>query len=218
MENASKALIMAGSVLIAIIIIALLYSFISTLSANAEAEDLKTLAEQTEAFNKEYEAFEKKLLRGTDLITVINKAIANNKKYDDQDNIYDVDVKFTLKTAVSKITVSYVKGKQKTTKEVTEFEPGTVYNLIDNSQKDRINKKLYDFMSFGTQTTTDSYMLVNYDGEGDQDYEKIYDNFTVFKRKLFRCKKIDYSGETGRVNLLEFEEILPAGGELEGYN
>ncbi len=218
MENASKALIMAGSVLIAIIIIALLYSFITTLSANAEAEDLQTLAEQTEAFNKEYEAFEKKLLRGTDLITVINKAIANNKKYEDQDNVYDVDVKFTLKTAVSKVTVSYVNGKQQKTKEEKEFEPGTEYSLIDNTQKDRINKKLYEFMSFGTQTTTDSYMLIDYDGENDTDYQKIYDNFTVFKRKLFRCTKIEYSTETGRVNLLVFEEIMASGGELEGYN
>ena len=111
MENATKALVMAGSVLIAVIIIALLYSFLSTLSANAEQEDLALLVEQTEKFNKEYEAFERKLMRGTDLITVINKAIANNDRYEDQEHIYDIDVQFELASDITKIVVQVRDGK-----------------------------------------------------------------------------------------------------------
>lgn len=210
MENASKALIMAGGVLIAIIIIALLYSFITTLSAKAEEEDLLLLAEQTETFNREYEAFEKKLLRGTDLITVMNKAAANNEKYDDQDHVYDVEVKFKLKTAVSKVTVEYVNGKQKATKEEVEFDADKEYSLIED--KAQISK----FMDFGLQQTVDSYTIIDY--EDKRNYKKVYDNYVVFKRKLFSCTKIGYSNETGRVNLLVFEEIMASGGELEGYN
>lgn len=213
MENASKALIMAGSVLIAIIIIALLYSFITTLSTMQQEEDLLLLAEQTEKFNREYEAFQKKLLRGTDVVTVINKAMANNKKYDDQETVYDINIKFKLKTAISKITVEYKDGEVSKSKDVVEFEEGTVYSLIDNSQPDRINAKIKDLMSNGTQ----EYKLENYSGAGDLSYKKIYMEFTVFKRKIFKCTKIGYNNETGRVNLLEFEEIQATGGELEGY-
>lgn len=213
MENASKALIMAGSVLIALIIIALLYSFITTLSTMQEEEDLLLLAEQIEKFNREYEAFQKNLLRGTDVITVINKAISNNKKYDDQEAVYDIDVKFKLKTAISRITVEYDDGEVIKSKDVVEFEEGTVYSLIDNAQPDRINAQIKDLMSNGTQ----EYKLENYNGEGDLNYKKIYMEFTVFKRKIFKCTKIGYSNETGRVNLLVFEEIQATGGELEGY-
>ena len=219
MENATKALVMAGSVLIAVIIIALLYSFLSTLSANAEQEDLKLLAEQTEKFNKEYEAFERKLMRGTDLITLINKAIANNKKYDDQDKIYDIDVKFTLSSDITKVIVEVVNGKaQPASREEIVFNSSKVYSVIDNKSPDRINQKLYEFMNDGLQPSKDAYVLEDYDGPDDKDYKKIYDNYIVFKRKFFTCTKLEYSEQTGRVNLLEFQEIELAGGELEGYN
>ena len=191
MENASKALVMAAGVLIAIIIIALLYSFINTLSSKAETEDLLLLAEQTTKFNKEYEVFEKQLMRGTDLITVINKAISNNMKYDNQDKVYDVNVKFKLATSVDRIIVTIKNGERlKNQKEEKIFADNTWYELIDNKEKDRINKKLYEFMDIGN-TKTDSngsYRVeaINSTTEIDERNQvRIYDEFTVFKRKYF---------------------------------
>lgn len=213
MENATKALVMAGSVLIAVIIIALLYSFLSTLSANAEQEDLALLVEQTEKFNKEYEAFERKLMRGTDLITVINKAIANNDRYEDQDHIYDIDVQFELLSDITKVVVTVKNGEiDSTSREQVVFNSQKSYSVIKN------RALLEEFMLEGLQPTTDSYILVNYDGPDDKDYEKVYDNFTVFKRKFFSCVGIEYSPETGRVNMLKFREVELAEDTLKGYN
>jgi len=216
MENATKALVMAGSVLIAIIIIALLYSFMATLTANAEQEDLRLLAQQTEKFNREYEAFEQKLLRGTDVVTVINKAMANNKKYDNYDKIYDVDVQFVLATPVKQIEIDVENGEAKPARETEIFAEVKSYSLIDNKQPDRINAELKKFVAYGVQDESkDSYVIRNKKDENN--YTKVYESFTVFKRKFFTCTKLEYNDETGRVNLLVFEERVLGEGQLEGY-
>ena len=81
MENSSKALYMAGSLLIALLIVSMLvYAFRNI--GNVQNEKDKQLYEQSIIdFNKEYEAYNKKIMYGTDVISCINKAISNNEKY-----------------------------------------------------------------------------------------------------------------------------------------
>lgn len=95
MENASKALLMAGGVLIAVLTIALLVMAFSSSSQFYKTQDDIEAVEQITAFNQEYESYNKKLLRGTDVISVCNKAINNNKKYSDVSE-NQIDVKFKL--------------------------------------------------------------------------------------------------------------------------
>lgn len=92
MENASKALIMAGSILIAILIITLIIYMSTTTTRLAEAQDEKKIAEQTAAFNKEYEVYDKSRMYGTDIITVINKANNYNSKLDVTDQEYKISI------------------------------------------------------------------------------------------------------------------------------
>ncbi len=89
------------------------------------------------------------------------------------------------------------------------------YSLVKDT------KRIMDFMKSGSSQSEDSYRIVQNDDNtpiDDRNYTKVYDGFTVFKRKFFKCTKIEYSDETGRVNKLEFVEIIPTGGTLEGYN
>lgn len=83
MENASKALLMAGGIIIAVLTIALVVMVFNSSSEYYKAQDNVEAVEQIAAFNQEYESYNKKLLRGTDVISVCNKAISNNKKYSD---------------------------------------------------------------------------------------------------------------------------------------
>ena len=83
MENASKALLMAGGMLIAVLTIALVVYVFNVISSNYKTQDDIELVEQITAFNQEYESYNRKLLRGTDIISLCNKAIDNNEKYSD---------------------------------------------------------------------------------------------------------------------------------------
>ena len=79
MENASKALLIAGGVLIALIIITMIILMFSRLSNIQNEQEEQTKIEQLTAFNAEFEAYNKKVMYG--VITLINKVAENNKKY-----------------------------------------------------------------------------------------------------------------------------------------
>ena len=205
MENASKALAMAGGLLLAIIIIAVLMYVVQNTASLKKAEEDKEIAEQITKFNMEYESYEKTLLRGTELVTLINKAIANNKKYEDSDKVYDIDIHFKLKTPIKETIVTVEEGKKKNTEEKVTFGEAKTYKLIDNNRSNRINAHISQFMNIGALNSTDAYEIINY--KDIDNYQMVYSGFTDFKRKIFKCTKIEYSNVTGRVNLLEFEEV-----------
>ena len=80
MENATKALLMAGGVLIAITIITILvktYGNISTFQRQKLSEE--EIA-QIEEFNKDYTKYSGQYVYGTEIISMINKTVDYNKR------------------------------------------------------------------------------------------------------------------------------------------
>ena len=65
MENASKALLIAGGVLIAML---------NIVNSNQKTREKALATEQLAEFNQKYESYNKKALRGTDIITLKNMA------------------------------------------------------------------------------------------------------------------------------------------------
>lgn len=80
MENASKALIMAGSILIALMIIGALLLMFNNLT-NYQSTDVQTTREaQVIQFNNQYETFNRKNVRGSDLYSLLNKVVDYNRR------------------------------------------------------------------------------------------------------------------------------------------
>lgn len=112
MENASKALIIIGSVLIAIIVISGLLYVSNILRNVTRTSDEAKKQEEISKFNKEYEAYNKQRLYGTDIISVVNKAIENNTKYNllnDRDDSYYITIELNIK---EDYTTTYEKKMQ----------------------------------------------------------------------------------------------------------
>ena len=89
MENASKALIIAGGVLIGVLILSMfVYVFRSAANTNKNYDEKKA-KEQLEAYNAEFEVFNRNNNTIMDLLTVINLAYDTNVScdYDPQNNI-----------------------------------------------------------------------------------------------------------------------------------
>lgn len=91
MENASKALLIAGGVLIALIILTMFIVMYNNMANIQKEQEEQTRIEQIAAFNAEFEAYNKKVMYGTDVITLINKVAENNKKYN-SNNDYKIVV------------------------------------------------------------------------------------------------------------------------------
>ena len=97
MENASKALIMVGGLLIAIFTLGALFLVYRSSGGFLSAQEKELEVEQIRTFNGQYEAYNKKLLRGVDVISVINKVLDNNQMYKRLgENNYLMQVKVTM--------------------------------------------------------------------------------------------------------------------------
>ena len=83
MENASKALIMAGSVLLAILVIGSLVFMFNTISelknTEASAEDVEQLAK----YNRQIETFNRSGLYGSEIMSLANLIDDYNKRQAD---------------------------------------------------------------------------------------------------------------------------------------
>lgn len=105
MENATKAILIAGGLLISIIVISIFYFMFGKAGSMVGEVSTDTHQKEIQDFNKSYEAYNKKLMYGTDIISVLNKAIDNNRNYNvefgtnssDLEYLdYYVDIEFTV--------------------------------------------------------------------------------------------------------------------------
>ncbi len=80
MENASKALIMAGSVLIALMILGALLLMFNNLNNYQNTESQNTREAQVVEFNNQYETYNRNNVRGSDLCSLLNRVADYNRR------------------------------------------------------------------------------------------------------------------------------------------
>ena len=81
MENASRALQIAGAVLLAVIILSLITYGFKQFGKMPESQDQQMTAEQLAKFNQEFEVYRKSKMYGVDVISCLNKAQNYNDKF-----------------------------------------------------------------------------------------------------------------------------------------
>ena len=99
MENASKALLMAGGVLIALLIISALILMFNQIGDYEKAQDASKKDSQLAEFNKDFERYlDDKDITGADIVSLINKVIDYNNKAKNGGvtNSVDYDIKMSI--------------------------------------------------------------------------------------------------------------------------
>lgn len=98
MENASKALLIAGGVFLAILIISVIVVAYNEISAHYANEHNHIMIEQAQKFNAQFENYHRDNIRGSDLISLMNKVIDYNitDSYQDGTNYERIRVTITL--------------------------------------------------------------------------------------------------------------------------
>lgn len=126
MENATKAFLIAAGTLFGVMLLALMVFFFRSLSPFESQRQSSEETEQITAFNAEYDAYNKKIMYGVDLISVLNKAKSNNEKYVSgnfltgftYNNDYLINIEFTINTELTdSVVVSYLSSRKTTTDE-----------------------------------------------------------------------------------------------------
>lgn len=207
MDNAVKALEIAGGVLIAILILSLFVFMFNQVSYNQAMQNQNEETKKIEEFNKKYEAYNKNILYGADVISVINMAISNNieetagGQYDTSDP-YFIEVSFELNTDL-------------TTKIEAVDREG---NKIENIRYDDFDTKLeadHGPYRISSEDDVEKIELIMPTEDGTViEYNKRTGTTLIAKgayeefiNRIFTCDSIGYNTVTGRVNEVVFTEV-----------
>lgn len=98
MENASKALLIAAGIFIAIILVSFLIIVYNQVSKYQAKKSEMALIEQTQKINERFENYHRNNIRGSDLISLMNRVIDYNssQSYQDGTNYERIRVTITL--------------------------------------------------------------------------------------------------------------------------
>lgn len=211
MENASKALVIAGGVLIAIMILAALAYAAGQWGLIPQAMEQNKEAQQLAKFNQEYESYNKDVMYGSDVVSVLNKAISNNRAVsNDRTHPNYINIKLTItqgeigKTVTKYTTTINQDGKRRTS---TNDEKTTIilgkkaYSLTND-----LHTLRDDLLKSTEKTSKTTPKPEKKDGIIIETYEVTVPALQEFKKRYFKCTKIGYNSR-GRINYLEFEEI-----------
>lgn len=227
MENASKALIMAGGILIALLVIGALVLMFNQLSYYQRTETDSEKTQQLADFNKEYLKYTYDDIKGYELISLVNKVIDYNIK-EEVGNSVDYTKKITVVINMKEFKSKYG------VKNITSLFTKDTYTI--NNSNTIFSADLNNFRSMENTYTLSAMnkLSANYDtlkqakAENQNSYEtKIkeivgkvvknnsgntislteieqYREYSEFKSSTFKPGNVEYHNN-GQIKQLSFE-------------
>lgn len=207
MENASKALIMAGSVLIALIVISLLVMFYNNIRNLQKTELSVEQQEKAGEFNKQYEVYQRDIY-GSELLSLVNKINDYNKIEAENEGYTKIEIYVTFEknvdsTYFSKGTYNSSTMKNKINeldKKIEELGNQTIKSKKSSSIIRKVSK-------LATMRTADIEAL----GFEQSDYKEQVATYnlqksllTQIKSQAFAYSKTDYDNNTGRITKMYY--------------
>lgn len=216
MENASKALIMAGSVLIALMIIGALLLMFNSLSSYQDTGTGETREVQVIEFNNQFETYLRDNIRGSDMISLMNRIIDyNTRKGDNTQEKYQ-----SIEILITGIDLGNLKYSTSDSSIVAStYTQGNIGDLLQKVQdlEGKYQAKYITTLSsniskvMSSENETQKLLpknLTSYQGG----YEQIkkdtasYYQYSQFKRLHFNCETsaTKYNKQTGRITYIKF--------------
>lgn len=215
MENASKALIIAGSVLLAVLIItALIYTFsqISSLKqVEASSEEEKILAQ----YDKEIESFNRPGLYGSEILSLANLVEDYNKRQSDlkgykpitlKVNITQIiDAKYLKETEYSKYG-DLIKDFKNLEKKMQDLKKEKICGQTLDKLAGMKTEALEDLISRYNLANRTNYTLEEIE-KRINDYQSVNSEMQTFKNKKFNTPEVEYDNSMGKIVKMSFREI-----------
>lgn len=209
MENASKALTMAGSILIALLVIGLLVLFFHNLSSEKQTEENVKAESQATDFNKQYESYNSTNLYGSQIISLMNKMMDYNQNDEKVSNYGTISMTVIL--------------NDKNNSDATYMKAGTydldklnkAYNNLTNEISNK-NKKSYKGQTISYWAASKTELESNFTSTTSPtldymknliiEYNVLKNESDDFSRKTFKCTGVTYDKANGRITEMIFNE------------
>lgn len=215
MENASKALLMAGGVLIALLVVSLLVYFYSDIKDLMGINDKVEITEQIEEFNKQYDAYYRNNLYGSDILSIVNKVYDYNRRQADDQGYQILELQVTFNNNYKDYEGNLIISKK------TVYNAENLKQAIDDLQNkiDTYTKKvvvngntvatlsgyrtneLEDFLQRNGITSETRVKQIENDISNYASYKSILSNI---KGKNFKAQNFEYDKKNGRIIKMVF--------------
>lgn len=137
MENASKALIMAASVLIAIVIISAFVLMMSNLTSYQQKNYDTELTAQVADFNNQFVTYARNGIRGSDMISLMNRIVDYNERYADTDGYTKMHVTIDMNGINEKLLFDEDEGNQLITD--STYDEETIVRIVGQPNLTTVN-------------------------------------------------------------------------------
>lgn len=219
MENASKALIMAGGVLISLMVIGLLVLFYNNLSGMKKIKTDSETEQQAAEFNKQYDVYARDVY-GSEILSIANKIADYNKREADNKGYTPIDLEVTFTKGLSERY--FVENKVYSAKDLYDITANksaknpicleeyvkqlgnkTVYSRINSSISRQIKKiatmRTNDLQALGIEEADYKDNLAEYN-----QYKNL---LTQMKETVFKYVKFDYDENNGRIKKMIYKSV-----------
>lgn len=229
MENASKALLIAAGIMIGLIVLTMIVYAHSQVSSYYKSKELALEGEQLANFNKRFIGYNRADVRGSDLISLINKIIDYN--VDDMNFVNDekIEISITIPNDDNAKLFYYNYDKYYNTagKKLIKFGASNKYTHLDINARliqpavaievnyrqewaTKLASKMSTIMGENSYQTPEKlfeelkFKYEDYGGIAQVQKDILtYYQYVQFKRAHFDCKELMY--EEGRVKSFTFE-------------
>ena len=230
MENATKALLMAAGILIAIIVFTLGVVVYGRISGFYQTKQSNLSEEQLAAFNSQYTVYDRADVSGFELVSLINKCIDFNQNQVYGANNTDESDTSELGNGYLPISVSVqlnsdYSGKLFTNKKYTYTgkNSGERKSLQDSINEMQTLERKYNSSDL-TKLASRATDIAEMAGKGQDITDTIkeitgkkynitseqiskYADFLTFKRGTYKCTKMDSNKNNGQIYIIEFQQI-----------
>ena len=218
MENAAKALLIAAGVLIGLILISMMVISHREISSYYEEKEQAEISEQVHKFNMQFAPYDRENVRGTDLISLVNKIIDYNQlQEDDLITISiripgDSDVKaksfyynYSLNKNIGLLTLGKTYDADTFKEEILDVAIGDIERRYPRGLANELANNLYKITEADLEIKKAYLKTLNLDVSDVNNSDILrYYQYVQLKRAHFDCESLTY-GDDGRVERFIFE-------------
>lgn len=194
MENASKALTIAGGILIGLLVIGALVLMFNQIGDYEKAQSKNKKNSQLAEFNNDYERYlDDKGINGTDVISLINKVMDYNKRASKGGTANSVNYDIKMSITVSGLNAFNVKYAYDGTSANSLFSNDT-FTFNERSTNNSLKKLLDDFSKTEGNLGIEEMKKLAYEYDASKGTN---DNIGNIKKKLLEIDSVTYSNWNG---------------------
>ncbi len=216
MDNASKALRIAGAVLLGLMVTSLLIFALNAWQKYKKADYQSIQNQQTTKFNAPFDAYNKKSLRGSDMVSLGNKLNSTNRSMAGEPNYNMYSKSDTEKKNMNyrypetdlmpvRAFVAFCSRNPPYNNIVPTDLPGqldyegtlTIYNNFPGD-----TNKYIDLDDYVQNIYNDDELVKKVKEKSGQEVRK------VFKGYYFECTKVEFDNQNGRYCRLFFKQVF----------